>query len=147
MSEKGPSILCIQESKLSQLDELVGSLLWGTSPHGFSFRPSVGASGGLIIFWDSKEVEVWSSFTFDHVFAFGGRFVHSNEDFVLFNINALIEVGAQRLLWDTLLSRLDNYVGKKVCVCVVILMFFVDQRRGGMWRHMLVCWGVLPLIG
>jgi len=57
--------------------------LWGSSPYGFSFWPSVGASGGLLTMWDSAEVEISYSLSFDHVLAVGGRFLHCLEDFVV----------------------------------------------------------------
>jgi len=46
VGEKRPSIVCIQETKLAKVDDFICSSLWGSSPYGFSFRPSVGASGG-----------------------------------------------------------------------------------------------------
>ncbi|PNX89483.1 cytochrome p450, partial [Trifolium pratense] len=52
-----PFILCLQETKLQRCDVLLCSNLWGNSSHGFSYRPSVGASGGLLTLWDSSEVE------------------------------------------------------------------------------------------
>ncbi|MCH82855.1 endonuclease/exonuclease/phosphatase family protein [Trifolium medium] len=67
VGEQNPFILCIQETKLGVCDDSLCASLWGTSPHGYSFRPSAGASGGLLVLWDSVEVEVWSSVSFDHV--------------------------------------------------------------------------------
>jgi exonuclease III len=43
-----PSILCLQETKLPTFDASLSLSLWDNSPHAFSFRPSVGASGGLV---------------------------------------------------------------------------------------------------
>jgi len=106
VGEKNMFILCLQETKLVNIDDFLCSSLWGISPHGFSFRPSVGASGGLLILWDNKEVVINSSFSFDHVLEMRGRFVHSNEDFVLFNVYAPCDVGGQSVLWGTLSERL-----------------------------------------
>jgi len=61
VGEKSPFILCIRETKLVVCDAFLCNSLWGDSNHSFSYRPSVGASGGLLILWDSEEVEVWSS--------------------------------------------------------------------------------------
>jgi len=91
--------------------------LWGSSPHGYSFRPSVGASGGLIVLWDNKEVVINSSFSFDHVLEVRGCFIKSNEDFVLFNVYAPCDVGSQNVLWGTLSVRLASYTVLNVCVC------------------------------
>jgi len=83
----------------------------------FSFRLSVGASGGLLTLWDREEVDIAFSFSFNHVLAVGGRFLHSNEEFVLFNVYALCDVGSQSVLWENLSARLVAYVGHLVCVC------------------------------
>jgi len=48
VSEKQPYVLCIQETKLSVVDALVVMTLWGGSNYGYSFQPSMGASGGLV---------------------------------------------------------------------------------------------------
>ncbi|PNX56566.1 cytochrome p450 [Trifolium pratense] len=56
-----PFTFCIQETKLQNCNVFHGSNLWGSSSHGFSYRPSVGASGGLLTLWDTSEVEVWST--------------------------------------------------------------------------------------
>ncbi|MCI57023.1 cytochrome P450, partial [Trifolium medium] len=41
-------------------DAALCSALWGRSSDDISYRPSVGASGGLLTIWGSSEVEVWS---------------------------------------------------------------------------------------
>jgi len=58
----------------------------------------VGASGGLLIVWDSKEVEVWSSVSQDHVLQIHGRFIRTNAEFYLFNIYAPSEPRAKQEL-------------------------------------------------
>jgi len=58
VGEKLPFILCIQETKLQTCDDFVCASVWGNSPHSYSFRPSIGASGGFLIVWDNSEVEV-----------------------------------------------------------------------------------------
>jgi len=42
-------VLCIQETKLSIVDDFLCSSIWGKSGQGYSFQHSVGASGGLLI--------------------------------------------------------------------------------------------------
>jgi len=58
VNEKRPSIMCIQETKLMVIDGAMGASLWGDPNHGFSYRPSLGASGELLTMWDISEVEV-----------------------------------------------------------------------------------------
>jgi exonuclease III len=98
VGEKKPFIVCIQETKLQSCDVLLCSSLWGSAPHCFSFRPSVGASGGLLTMWDSSEVEVWSSTSREHVLWCHGRFIHSGEEFYLANVYAPCDLGAKQTL-------------------------------------------------
>jgi exonuclease III len=81
-----PSILCLQETKLQTCDALLSASLWGNSPHAFSYRPSVGASGGLVTIWDSSEVEMWSSGSRDHVLWCHGWFITSGLEFFVINV-------------------------------------------------------------
>jgi len=96
--EKKPLILCLQETKLSVLDALVCNSIWGDVNVNFSYRPSEGASGGIATLWNSNEVEVWSSVSLDHVLAVAGRFLHSGEPFVVFNVYAPCEAPQQQVL-------------------------------------------------
>jgi len=59
----------------------------------------VGASGGMLIMWDSVEVEVWSSVSQDHMLQVHGRFIKTNEEFHLFNIYAPCEARPKQELW------------------------------------------------
>jgi len=75
-------------TKLIECDDFLCSSLWGSSQHGYSYWPSVGASGGLLTMWDNSEVEVWSSVSIKHVVIIHGRFLVSNEEFYVANVYA-----------------------------------------------------------
>lgn len=117
VGEKGPSILCLQETKLSVCDQTLSSSLWGATPHSFSFRPSVGASGGLLILWDTALVEVWSTMSVENAIMIHGRFIQNNDEFYLINVYAPCDNGEKQLLWDRLTSLLQQLSGKNVCIC------------------------------
>lgn len=61
----------------------------------FLFRPSVSASRGLLITWNSDEVVVWSSFFDDHLLLIYGKFIVTYEEFYLINIYAPYDMVAQ----------------------------------------------------
>lgn len=44
--DKKPSILYVQETKLTVIDDYLCSSLWGHIPCDYSYQPSVGAFGG-----------------------------------------------------------------------------------------------------
>ncbi|CAJ2632329.1 unnamed protein product [Trifolium pratense] len=108
----------------------VNSTLWGNSSHGFSYRSSVGASGGLLTLWDSSEVEVWSTESREHVLWCHGRFSKTGEEFYVANVYAPCEDGAKQGLWDLLSVRLHLLAGKKVCVWGDFnAVKHIDERR------------------
>ncbi|XP_045831090.1 uncharacterized protein LOC123922415 [Trifolium pratense] len=116
-----PFILC---------DDFLCSNLWGSSSFGFSYRPSVGASGGLLTLWDSTEVKVWSTESREHVLWCHGRFSKTGEEFLVANVYAPCDDGAKQILWDSLTVRLLSLVGKMVCVCGDFnAVKSVDERR------------------
>lgn len=96
--ENGPSIVCLQETKLSVCDTVLCTSLWGGMNHAFSYRPSLGALGGLLILWDSSLVEVWSTVSVENVLMIHGRFIKTNEEFFVLNVYAPCDNGAKVLL-------------------------------------------------
>ncbi|XP_045831047.1 exodeoxyribonuclease-like [Trifolium pratense] len=125
-----PFIICLQETKLQSCDVFLCSTLWGSSSHAFSFRPSVGASGGLLTLWDTSEVEVWSTESREHVLWCRGRFVKSGEEFLLANVYAPCDDGAKQVLWDSLSMRIQASWREMVCVCGDFnAARHVDERR------------------
>jgi hypothetical protein len=70
IGEKCPFIIYLQETKLGVCEESLCLSMWGHLNVAFFYRPSVGASGGLLTMWDTDEVEVWSSVSRDYVLSF-----------------------------------------------------------------------------
>jgi hypothetical protein len=53
-----PSILCLQETKLSEISSFLASLFLPQSLRSFVFKPSGGASGGFLTAWNDDIVEL-----------------------------------------------------------------------------------------
>ncbi|KAK2421839.1 DNA-(apurinic or apyrimidinic site) endonuclease [Trifolium repens] len=96
VGEKNPLIVCLQETKLQACDDFLCKSVWGDSPCSFSFRPSAGASGGLLTIWDTTEVEVWSSINRDHVLWYHGQFLKIGEEFWVANVYAPCDLRAKQ---------------------------------------------------
>ena len=117
VGEKSPFGLCLQETKLSVCDDFLCTSLWGDANHAFSYQSSVGASGGMLIVWNTNEVEVWSSGSQEHALFIHGRFIGTKEEFYLFNIYAPCDSRAKQALWESLSARLQLLSGANVCLC------------------------------
>ncbi|PNY15039.1 cysteine-rich receptor-like protein kinase, partial [Trifolium pratense] len=121
-----------------------------SSSFGFSYRPSVGASGGLLTLWDSTEVKVWSTESREHVLWCHGRFSKTGEEFLVANVYAPCDDGAKQILWDSLTVRLLSLVGKMVARvrglsdhCPLILSAN-EEDWGPRPSRMLKCWKDVP---
>jgi len=117
VQENNPFVLCIQESKLSIVDEFLVKSIWGISPCGFSFQPSVGASGGLLTVWDSSLIDVWSSMSFAHVLIITGRVILIGETIVIINVYAPCEPVAKKELCERLVPVIISKNDSCLCVC------------------------------
>ncbi|MCH85381.1 endonuclease/exonuclease/phosphatase family protein, partial [Trifolium medium] len=123
-----PFIMCIQETKMQTFDDFLVTSLWGNSPYAFSYRPSVGASGGLMTIWDASEVDVWSTESREHVLWCHGRIIKTGEEFYVANVYAPCDDRGKQ-------SSDINVGGRMVCVCGDFnAVKTVDERhsaRGG----------------
>jgi hypothetical protein len=50
-------VVCLQETKLAEVDLQVVRSLWDNSFIGWEFLPAVGSAGGVILLWDNRVVE------------------------------------------------------------------------------------------
>ncbi|PNX99301.1 hypothetical protein L195_g022566, partial [Trifolium pratense] len=76
-----------------------------------------GGRRGLLTLWDSSEVEVWSSESFESVLWCHGRVVRSGEEFYVANVYAPCDNGAKQLLWNSLSVKIQALGRSRVCVC------------------------------
>jgi len=81
-------VLCIQETKFGRVDDYIVSFLWGNNLCGYSFQLSVGVLGGMFTVWDSVEVEVRSTMSFENSSVIKGRFLRSEKRFGILNVYA-----------------------------------------------------------
>lgn len=52
------SIVALQETKRGSVNAETARLLWGVKPHEWCYSPASGFSGGLLILWNSEQIEV-----------------------------------------------------------------------------------------
>ena len=83
-----PWVLCVQETKLKSINDFLCSSLWGNQNYGFSYKPFVGASGGILTILDSTEVDVIITRSLTHVVIIQGKMEKNVADFSLANVYA-----------------------------------------------------------
>lgn len=114
--EKNPFVLCIQESKLSVVDDVLIKSIWEDAPSDYSYQPSVGASGGLVTVWDSSRIDVWFCMSFGHMMVINGKVILTAEEFVIINVYAPCDAVSKTTLWEKLVQLIIN--NNYVCLCV-----------------------------
>lgn len=115
--EKHPFVLCLQESKLSTIDDRFIHSIWGGNNFGYSYKPSVGASGGLVTVWDLSVIEVWCSMNIGHALAIKGKVIKTGEVFFLINVYAPCDLERKRALWESLHVLVTNNQDTCLCLC------------------------------
>lgn len=54
-------IVCLQETKLADVDKFTAILLGGNRLRSYAQRPAIGTRGGMLMLWDDQSVDVsWS---------------------------------------------------------------------------------------
>ena len=111
-----PWVLCVQETKLESINDFLCSSLWGNQNYRFSYRPSAGASGGILTIWDTTEVDVIITRSLAHVII-QGKMVKIGADFSLANLYALCDPLRQQDVWNNLGTMIGNFREACWCVC------------------------------
>jgi exonuclease III len=81
-----PSIICLQESKLSDISSFFASSFLPPSLRSFVFKPSVGASGGIVTAWDASLVDLISHSVDDYSVTTTFSFRSDNLTFTIINV-------------------------------------------------------------
>ena len=83
-------------------------------------------------------MEVFTSFSFDHVLAVTDRLLQTNDDFILLNVYVPCDMRSQQMLWESLSNRLAPYADSNICVCGDFIVVR-GRKKGGVWFRLLGC--------
>ena len=112
-----PLILCVQETKLENINDVLCASLWGNQNFGFSYRPSVGASGDILTIWDTTEVDVRITRSMAHVIIIQGNMLKNGGEFAVANVYSPCDTLRRQNVWAQLDMILSNYRDLSWCVC------------------------------
>ena len=115
MRETNPFVF-IQETKLQVVDDFVYCSLWGFESYGFSYCPSMREAGGILTLWNSSEVNLHVSMSFENVLIIKGRFIKSVVDFAIANVYVPYDNGGREHLWERLTDLIQTDVRRAWCV-------------------------------
>jgi len=110
------SYVLVVKMKLESINDFLCSSLWGNQNYGFSYRPSVGASGGILTIWDSTEVDVIITRSLAHVVIIQGKMVKNGADFSLANVYAPCDSLRRQVVWTHLGTIIGNFRDMLVCL-------------------------------
>lgn len=95
-------LVCIQESKLDEVNENVCRLIWGNNICGWAARESQGRSGGLITLWDSNKFTSSSWWHMEGALIVNGRWISDGSNCCIVNVYAPCPLEERKELWDRL---------------------------------------------
>ncbi|KAL4352319.1 hypothetical protein GQ457_06G018410 [Hibiscus cannabinus] len=104
------------ESKLEKVSEDLVASLWFLDSFEFSFEPSVGASGGIVVIWEVACFRQIESEVLLHAVVVCGRWLLEEFDCGLVAVYAPCGGHEQREVWDMLESFLSAKVDRAWCV-------------------------------
>lgn len=108
IKKRKPSMVCIQETKMEQVDRMVIQRIWGSVDMDFTSSSAVGTSGGLLTKWN-KDFFKTDSVISHRYFTLMQGVVNKVFPCIIVNVYAPNDVVARRVLWDELQGLKRNY--------------------------------------
>lgn len=116
ISGRRPDVFYIQETKLKVADDVLGRSLWGSEDVSYSFKPSVGASGGILTMWDTSVVDICMTLNLSNALIVKGTFMKNNVDFIFANVYVPCDNRGCELLWNELSVLIQRHSTDAWCV-------------------------------
>ncbi|KAL8537033.1 hypothetical protein ACS0TY_012283 [Phlomoides rotata] len=99
---------CIQESKMEIVDDFACRAIWGRGNYNWSFKPSVGRSGGIISIWNSDKFICSSSWFMEGAVVVNGYWTSDDSHCMIINVYAPCLLSEREELWDRILSVINQ---------------------------------------
>jgi hypothetical protein len=94
-----PDFVCIQETKVENIDRRICVSLWGSDDFDFSFKESDERSGGLLTIWEVKSFKLISSTCISHPQITTGIWLKENVHVTFVNVYALCDPKNKAECW------------------------------------------------
>jgi exonuclease III len=93
-------LVCLQETKVSSISRALVRRVWGGSHVKWCSLEAVGASGGILILWDSRVMEMEDSCIGSYSLSVLFRNVEDGVSLVFYGVYGPNDDSSRRILWD-----------------------------------------------
>ena len=95
-------MLCIQETKKEQIDNVLCQIVWGDTEFGWDFQPAINTAGGLLCILNEQTFKVDQRVRGRGFILLQGTWIQENQKAYITNIYSPCDSHNKRELWDSL---------------------------------------------
>ncbi|XP_058758687.1 uncharacterized protein LOC131631944 [Vicia villosa] len=127
-----PTFICIQETKLENIDRNLCLFIWGSNDFDFAFKPSNGRSGGILAIWDKNFLSIRITHVLEYALWLEGEWGMGRNVVSLVTVYAPCDRRSKSALWSDLLNRINR--NREVSICILgdfNAIRDISERKGG----------------
>ena len=110
-------MLCLQETKVEQMDKSICQALWGDLEVCWELQPTLNRVGGLLCLWSEQSSFRMERKTRDHDFIYlEGMWVPDGQKMSIVNIYSPCDVAQKRNLWEQIRQLRNSSFGGLWCI-------------------------------
>lgn len=109
VNENHIDLLCIQETKMENINKSLCHALWGNSEFSWESYPAANSAGGILCVWNEKSLKVESRFVGAGFILLSGKWGQESQTIHVVNIYSPCNIQEKRVLWDNV-SQLKNQI-------------------------------------
>ncbi|GLT31257.1 hypothetical protein SLA2020_342010 [Shorea laevis] len=131
--EEQPDFLFLQETKLEKVDDDLGRTVWNSGEVGWVMKESIGASGGLMCFWNfwnKKSFAKTGDFSGDGYLRITGEWGIHKVKCNLVNVYGPNDRQRRLKLWDELKNMITEEGGRWLIAGDFNAVRCLEERRG-----------------
>ncbi|GKV06313.1 hypothetical protein SLEP1_g18214 [Rubroshorea leprosula] len=128
--EERPDFLFLQESKLERVDDDLSRTVWNSRECGWVMKESIGASGGLLCFWNKKNFDKTGDHTGDGYLRISGEWGIHKVKCSLVNVYGPNDRQKRLKLWDELRNMITEEGGRWLIAGDFNAVRCLEERRG-----------------
>ncbi|GKV41666.1 hypothetical protein SLEP1_g49166 [Rubroshorea leprosula] len=125
-----PDFLWLQETKLEKVDDNLCRMMWDSREFGWVMKESIGASGGLLCFWNKENFTKTGDSTGDGYLRISGEWGIHKMKYNLVNVYGPNDRQKRLKLWDELRIMITEEGGRWLIAGDFNAVRCLEERRG-----------------